>query len=128
MTATIALPQYQTSNTVAELVAKSKNLYEAENYSAAIQTLKQALAQYQAQENNLRQAMVLSNIALAYQQLGEWQQVNTYVRESLDILDNLAQSPENKLIIAQTLDIKGRLKLAQGNAELAAQTWQQAAN
>ena len=127
MTATVEpLPQHQTSDTVAELVAKGKNLYEAENYSATIQTLKQALAEYQVQEDNLRQAMVLSNIALAYQQLGEWQQVNTYVRESLEKLKNLAQSPENKLILAQTLDIKGRLQLAQGNAELAAQTWQQA--
>ncbi len=101
----LPLPQHQTSDTVAELVAKGKNLYQAENYSAAIQTLKQALAEYQAQENNLRQAMVLSNIALAYQQLGEWQQVNTYVQESLDILDNLAPTPETNLILAQTLDI-----------------------
>ncbi len=127
MTAAVEVfPQHQTANTVAELVAKGKNLYQAENYSAAIQTLKQALAEYQAQEDNLRQAMVLSNIALAYQQLGEWQQVNTYVRESLDVLENLAPSPETNLILAQTLDIQGRLQLAQGNAELAAQTWQQA--
>ncbi|MDJ0531936.1 MAG: CHAT domain-containing protein [Xenococcaceae cyanobacterium MO_207.B15] len=127
MTATVEpLPHHQTSNTVAELVAKGQNLYEAENYNAAIQTLKQALAEYQAQENNLRQAMVLSNIALAYQQLGEWQQVNTYVLQSLQKLANLAPTPEANLILAQTLDIKGRLQLAQGNAELAAQTWQQA--
>ncbi len=126
VTAAIKTPQHQTTNTIAELVEKGQNLYEAENYSAAIQTLQQALVEYQAQEDNLRQAMVLSNIALAYQQLGEWQQVNTYVQESLEQLANLAKSPESNLILAQTLDIQGRLELAQGNAELAAQTWQQA--
>ena len=127
MTAAVEIfSQHQTANTVAELVAKGKNLYQAENYSAAIQTLQQALAEYQAREDNLRQAMVLSNIALAYQQLGEWQQVNTYVRESFEKLENLAPNPKTNLILAQTLDIQGRLQLAQGNAELAAQTWQQA--
>ena len=121
------LPQHQTTHTVAKLVEKGKKLYATENFSAAIQTLKQALTEYEAQEDRLRQAMVLSNIALAYQQLAEWQQVNTYVRESLDRLKNLAKVPESNSILAQTLDIQGRLQLARGNGELAAQTWEQAA-
>ncbi len=108
------------------LLEQGRSLYEAENYSAAITILKQALAKYELEGDELRQAMVLSNIALAYQQLGKWEQVSNYVEKSLVKLENMAESSENNLILAQALEIQGRIEIAQGEADLAAQTWQQA--
>ncbi len=118
--------QAQNLNLVAGLVEKSRILYEAENYSAAIEILQQALVEYQIQKDELRQAMVLTNLALAYQQLGEWEKVNVYVDQSIDKLKNIPQNTQKSLILAQTLDIKGKLQLVQGNGDLAAKTWQQA--
>ncbi len=118
--------QAQNLNLVAGLVEKSRILYQGENYSAAIEILQQALVEYQIQKDELRQAMVLSNLALAYQQLGEWEKVNVYVEQSIDKLENIPQNNQTSLILAQTLDIKGKLQLVQGNGDLAAKTWQQA--
>ncbi len=124
--ATMKPSQYESSNLVAGLVEKSSLLYQGENYSAAIEILQQALSEYELQRDELRQAMVLSNIALAYQQLGEWEQVSIVIERSLGKLENIEPSREQKLILAQTLDIQGKLQLVQGDANLAAKTWQQA--
>ena len=116
----------EVSLAVEDLVVRGKGLYAQQNYSAAIKTLQQALAVYEAEGDELRQGMVLSNIALAYQQLTHWREVANYVEQSLAKLENLAPTEESKLILAQALDIKGRLQLAQGNGELAARTWEKA--
>ncbi len=126
VTATMNSSQAQNLNLVAGLVEKSRILYEAENYSAAIEILQQALVEYQEQRDELRQAMVLSNLALAYQQLGEWEQVSIYVEQSLKKLKNIPENAQKSLILAQTLDIKGKLQFVRGNGDVAAKTWQQA--
>lgn len=111
-------------DSASDLVKQAKFLYKTGSYTEAIQTLEQALAVDRAQEDPLRQAAILSNIALAYQHLGAWQQVETHVQESLNRLQSL-ENPDQQ-ILAQTLEIQGSLQLSQGSTEVAAQSWQQA--
>jgi CHAT domain-containing protein len=75
---------------------------------------------------------------IGYQQLGQWQEAQSAIREaiaslhaeSLNLLQtrqNLGSSTERSSILAQALDVQGRLQLAQGQAEIAQKTWQRAA-
>jgi len=120
-----ALPNAQ------ELVQQGKTLYEAERFNDAAVVFKQAAAAFKATGDGLRRAMTLSNVSLCYQQLGQWTEARQASAESLNLLQtgqNLGTSTERSQILAQALDVQGRLQLAQGQAELALNTWQQAAS
>jgi CHAT domain-containing protein len=113
-----------------QLVQRGRELYEAERFSDAATVLQQAAQDYQTQGDELNQAMVLSNLSLTYQQLGQWPQATQAITESLKLLQagqDEDVSAERSQILAQTLDIQGRLQLSLGQAESAIATWQQAA-
>ncbi len=107
-------------------VQQGRALYETGRYAEAVTVLKQAVADYRAQGDDLRLAMALSNLALAYQQLGDWSNATQTVTQSLNVL-NHQRSPEALYVLAQTLDVQGRLQLAIGQPEQAVTLWEQAA-
>ena len=114
-------------NAIADLLEQGRIAYQAGRYQEAVNILQQALAEEQTQADNLQQAMILSNLALTYQQLGKWAEASNYLEASLKILEQLESSRDRTLILAQTLDIQGQLQLVRGQAELALETWSQAA-
>ena len=127
-------------NTLAQtqsLVQQGKTLYEAGQFTLAVNVLQQATAAFRATGDGLGEAMTLSNLSLAYQQLGQWSQAEQAIAQSL----NLLQSERNtgtstsrmrkahasrSQILAQALDVQGRLQLVRGQAEAALTTWRQA--
>lgn len=119
------------SNTFAQnLVQQGKTFYDAGRFTEAVAVLEQAVSAFQVQGDDLRRAMTLSNLALAYQQLGLLAQANTAITNSLDLLDSLGNTPianSTQGLLAQTLDIQARLQLALGQPESALATWKQAA-
>ena len=116
-----------------DLIQQGKRLYEAERFAEASLTLQQAASTYQATGNHLGQALALSNLSLTYQQMGEWAKARTAIDQSLALVSaNIPSSPasaqnERESVLAQALDIKGRLYLLLGQAEPALETWKQAA-
>jgi CHAT domain-containing protein len=108
----------------ASLVEQGKVLYDTGNYTQAAEVLQKAVEAYQQQGENLRLAVTLSNLSLAYQQLGKWSQAQQAITQSLNLLKAEEQNP-NLQILAQSLDIQGRLQLATGRPEAALATWQQ---
>jgi CHAT domain-containing protein len=112
-----------------ELVEQGRILYEAERFNDAASVLQQAADVSEAQRDGLKQAITLSNLSLAHQQLGQWQKAEQAITQSLNILQtgqNLGTSTEQLQIFAQVLDVQGRLQLARGQAEPALKTWQRA--
>ncbi len=112
------------------LIEQGKTLYNQGKFSQAVAVLKQALVVFQKEGNVLEQAMTLSNLSLAYQQLGLWKEAEQAISESLNLLQysqNVAKSTDKLKVIAQTLDIQGKLQLSLGRAEQALNIWQQAA-
>ena len=109
------------------LKQQGKALYEAGRFTEAIAVLQQAIGAYEQQGDALRQAIALSNLAQTYHQLGNWTQANAAIDTSLTLLNQTADSGDRLQAEAQALDIQGRLQLAQGQAEQALATWQQAA-
>ncbi|MEH2287800.1 CHAT domain-containing protein [Nostoc sp.] len=105
------------------LLEQGKVLYSNGNFAKAIEVLQQAVQIYKQQGENLKLAVALSNLSLAYQQLGAWSQAQQAITESLNLLQGLDEK-QNLQILAQSLNIQGRLQLAKGQSEAALATWQ----
>jgi len=108
----------------ASLSQRSRALYEAGRYVEAIPLLEQAIARYQAQNQKSEQAIALSNLSLAYQQLGQWQAADRSITQAFTLAQAEPGLPAR--LVAQLLNVRGQLQLAQGEANLALETWQQA--
>ncbi|MEH2229165.1 MAG: CHAT domain-containing protein [Nostoc sp.] len=119
---TSAVNPTQTSS----LVQQSQALYEAGQFVEGVKLLKKALAEFKATNDVLNEAITLSNLSLAYQQLGRWQEATEAITQSIKLLQNLKDANSSQ-ILAQALDVRGGLELAQGQTEAALSTWQSAA-
>ncbi|HEY9669283.1 MAG TPA: CHAT domain-containing protein [Coleofasciculaceae cyanobacterium] len=123
-------PTVQAITDTSQLVEQGRQLYQAEKFSDAAGIWRQAAAVYQTQKDELNQAMLLSYLSLAYQQLGQLPEASEAITSSLKLLqakqDN-SNAPNPLPILAQALNTQGSLQLAQGQAEQAVTTWQRAA-
>ncbi|MBE9015597.1 CHAT domain-containing protein [Chroococcidiopsidales cyanobacterium LEGE 13417] len=120
---------------------QGKTFYDAGQYAEAVNVLQQALQDYRAKNDTLKQALALSNLSLTYQQLGAWTEAKQAIDESLKLLGYAAEkTPDPRLsctgaqqcaptdsrnqeVLAQALDIQARLQLLTGEAETAIETW-----
>ncbi|BAZ12509.1 hypothetical protein NIES4071_43400 [Calothrix sp. NIES-4071] len=111
------------------LVEQGRKFYEVEQFAKATTIWQRAVAAFKASGDELKLAMTLGNLSLAYQQLGQWNEAESAVAQSLNLL-GYPQQRESKVknlqVLAQVLDIKGRLQLAVAKPEDALTTWQQA--
>ncbi|MBW4523190.1 MAG: CHAT domain-containing protein [Scytolyngbya sp. HA4215-MV1] len=132
--ATQPLPQSLVTDPL-QLVQSGKASYQAEQFAAAAATWQQASEQLANRGDRLNQAIVLSNLALAYQQLGRWTEANQAIATSLNFLNSpdlaTASKPQTanlqvQTLLAQAFNIQGSLLLAQGKSQLALETWQKA--
>lgn len=113
-----------------QLVQQGKERYQSSQFTEAVTLWQQAADAFANQGDTLNQAMVLSNLALAYQQLGNWTQANQAIATSLELLqtEHQGNATDHLKILAQALNTQGSLQLAQGQTEQAIISWQQAAN
>ncbi|MEL6352627.1 MAG: CHAT domain-containing protein [Cyanobacteria bacterium J06627_28] len=78
---------------------------------------------------DLTKAYLLSNLAAAYQQLGQLSATQTAIAESLEIVNAWpAESQSYWEISARALNTQGQLLYQQGQTQQALTTWQQAAS
>jgi len=99
-----------------------QELYQAGQFLEAANIWKTAASKYQSQGDILNQALVLSYLSLAYQQLGQLQQAEATMGEAVGLITNQTL-PESKFILAQILNNQGQLQLTQGKSETALETW-----
>jgi CHAT domain-containing protein/uncharacterized protein YajQ (UPF0234 family) len=123
------------ATTPQQLVEQGEALYQAGRFAEAVTVLQQAVRSYQVQDDNLGQAAALTNLSLAYQQLGSWKEAGSAINTSLNLLgwDDKShklkvnsQKSERLEILAQTLDIQAGLQLSLGQPEASLTTSQQA--
>ncbi|NEQ83240.1 MAG: CHAT domain-containing protein, partial [Moorea sp. SIO2I5] len=113
---------------VSELSRLAVRLDRAKKHSKAARARKQAALSFEIQDYELKQAMLLSNISIAYQQLEQLDQANKAVSESLKLLANSDKrnSLDYSIIFAQALTTKGRLLAAQGDTQKASYAYAKA--
>ena len=102
-------------------------LYQAGKFAEAVELWQQAAQYYTEKSDRINQSLSLSYLSLAYQELGQWQNAQTAITQSLSLIsNNQQQTTKNKLILAQILNTQASLQLATGKAEAALNTWKQA--
>jgi CHAT domain-containing protein len=104
------------------LVQAGKKHYQAGEFVEAVAKWQQAQQIYNSQGDALNQSAVLSNLALAYQQLGRIEQANQAIENSLKLLNNLDTVPA-KSLQAAALNIQGSILLSQGKTQRALDVW-----
>lgn len=99
--------------------------YYGGRYVQAVESWQQAVAQYQSEGDTLLQAMALSYLALAYQQLGNWPEANQSMASSQQLLKSSSRrQPTYHRIAGQVFNTQGSLQFAQGQPEQALTSWQ----
>ncbi len=122
-------PPIQTLASATDPLNQGKTLYEMGRFSEAAGAWRQAAQSYQMQGDSLNQALSLSYLSLAYQDLGDWPQAESAIAESLSLLQpETALSQQGLTLLAQALNTQGSLQLAIGQPETALATWQRAAD
>lgn len=109
------------ATSIAQAEQQGRSLYATGQYAEAATAFEQAAQNYQAAGDMLRQALSLSNLALCYQQLGQWTEANQTIAASLALLESLEEAAS---ALAQVLDIQGSLQFAQGKANDALASWE----
>ncbi|MGB3404500.1 MAG: CHAT domain-containing protein [Microcoleaceae cyanobacterium] len=109
-------------------VEQAKAFYFKQNYQKAIELWQQAIDEFAAKNQPLNQAMALSNLSLSYQKLGQWQQAETAIIDSLNLLEfDTASASQNQIrLLAQVLNIQGNFYLETGQPKIALETWKKA--
>ncbi len=115
------------SQSGSSLEQQARSLYQSRQFSSAASLFQQAVCAYKAQKDPIRQALGLSNLSLCYQQLGQWNDANQAITDSIALLEVVKPtSNEQLLALAQALDIQGGLQLARGQADAALKSWERA--
>ncbi len=112
------------------LLQQGIELYEAERFSEAIGVWQQGLEAFATQGDSLNQALVLRYLSLAYQHLGQWEEAEGAIAQSLKLLDNqknIADTQTYLDVFAKVLNTQGRLQAAKGQWSEALLTWKNAA-
>ena len=119
----------QSLPTAPQLLQQGREHYEAGQFAAAVKVWQQAIQAYQSQGDRvlrLNQAMVLSNLALAHQALGQLPEAKEAIASALTLLQSEPDTSDRRRILAQALNTQGSLQMAQGQAQQALTTLQQA--
>lgn len=123
-TSSASIAQTQSAPTLEQ---QARSRYQERQFSEAAKLFQQSAQAYQAAKDPIRQALSLSNLSLCYQQLGQWNEANRAITDSITILEvNKNTNKEKLLALAQALDIQGGLQLARGQANAALKSWQKA--
>ena len=129
LTTTIRIPALTQNVNAYSLLEEGIELYESQQFSSAIKVWQQSASVLATQKDNLTLALVLSNLSSAYQDLGQWQEAEAAIMQSLNLLkklDNLANSQTYLEILAKALNNQGSLEWSKGQLNKALESWQQA--
>jgi tetratricopeptide (TPR) repeat protein len=116
-------PIVQQASNAQTFLEEGKNRYQNGQFSEAVNDFQQAAQAYQTQSEPLNHALSLSYLSLAYQELGQWDEAQKAIAQSLELSQ---QAKDNNLVLARVLNAQGSLQLARGQTQEALNAWQEA--
>ncbi|NER34981.1 MAG: CHAT domain-containing protein [Oscillatoria sp. SIO1A7] len=113
---------------VMAFVQKGQTNYDEGRFSEAVELYERAVREYEAGGYILNQALVLSNLSLAYRELGLGQKAENAIAKSLSLLElqSDADTTVQFKVRARVWNAKGSLLLATKEAEEALNAWREA--
>ena len=105
------------------LLVQGQQAYEAGRLQQAKQQWQRAAHGYGQRHQPVKAALSLSYLALSYQELGQWQQAEQTIQQSLTLLEDNG-APDS--VLARVLNTHGSIQLALGQPAAALATWQDA--
>lgn len=118
--------QVAVANSVNQL-EQGRTLYEVGRFAEAAEVWKKAAQIYAEEGDRLNQALSLSYLSLAQQELSQWVEAKQTIEKSLSILQD-PQIESAAILLAQALNTQASLLLHTGQSNSALETWQQAAD
>jgi CHAT domain-containing protein len=106
---------------------QGRTLYDAGRFTEAAEIWKKAAQIYAEGSDRLNQALSLSYLSLAHQELSQWVEAKQAIEKSLSILRD-PQIESDAVLLAQALNTQASLLLHTGQINSALETWQQAAD
>ncbi|MHC5674182.1 CHAT domain-containing protein [Nostoc sp.] len=104
---------------------QGRNLYQSGRFAEAVTAWQRAAQQYHTQGDRLNEALSLSYLSLAQQELNQWQAAQQSIEQSLKLLQTNKPSAD-AILWAQAFNTQANLQLHTGKAETALESWQQA--
>jgi CHAT domain-containing protein len=128
--APVVAPASASASASAQLAAVSadlesgRNAYRSGDFKKAVQIWQATADQLETQNNPIGQATALNYLALAHQELNQWDAAKEAINRSLKLLRS--QPSAEAGLWAQALNTQAGLQLQTGQADAALNTWQQA--
>jgi CHAT domain-containing protein len=104
---------------------QGRNLYQSGRFAEAVIAWQTAAENYHTQGDRTNEALTLSYLSLAQQELNQWEAARQSIKESVKILQT-AKPSFDAITWAQILNNQANLELRTGKAETALEIWQQA--
>lgn len=104
---------------------QGRNLYSSGRFAEAIAAWQAAAQKYRSAGDHVNEALSLSYLSTAQQELNQWEPAKVSIEQSLKILQT-AKPSVDAIVWAQILNTQANLQLRMGQAESALATWQQA--
>jgi CHAT domain-containing protein len=104
---------------------QGRNFYHSGRFAEAVTAWQMAAQQYHAQGDLTNEALSLSYLSSAHQELNQWQAARQSIEQSVKILQT-AKPSVDAIIWAQILNTQANLELRTSKAETALEIWQQA--
>ncbi len=104
---------------------QGRNLYRLGRFAEAVVVWQTAAQHYHSQDDRPNEALSLSYLSLAQQELNQWKAAQQSIEGSLKLLQT-ATPPADAILWAQALNTQASLQLHTGKAETAFESWQQA--
>ncbi|MEM6451173.1 MAG: CHAT domain-containing protein [Cyanobacteria bacterium P01_D01_bin.105] len=120
-------PDAQQLSPLQQQAQQARDLYHVQQFAESAACWRTIAQTYAAQSNDIGHASALSNLALSYQALGQWQEAQNAINNGRRIISALADTPDAQPVLAQVLMTAGSLQIEGGEPEQALETWQQAA-
>ncbi|MEH2195509.1 MAG: CHAT domain-containing protein [Nostoc sp.] len=106
-------------------IEQGRNLYRSGRFAEAVMIWQTAVQKYHTQGDRLNEALSLSYLSLAQQELNQWKAAQESIGQSLKLLQASIPSAD-AILWAQVLNTQANLQLHNGKTEIALENWQQA--
>ncbi|MBE9209616.1 CHAT domain-containing protein [Nostoc sp. LEGE 06077] len=104
---------------------QGRTLYHSGSFTEAVKIWQMAVKNYHNQGDRPNEALSLSYLSLAQQELNQWEAARQSIEQSVKILQTTKPSVD-AIIWAQILNTQANLQLRTGKTETALEIWQQA--